>query len=272
MSNLEVTLDNIYLEKRLRSKDSVIFSTSITQCATKLQLLKSNKQDVASLQNFLREMLLIQLETNKSCDNLNVLNIEKAEYEKLEKHIHEQIDANKLNIVELEEELLHQKEIRKHRISCEKIAKDVNVYPARSALKRKIDTAQETMNNNNELLKAIDTDIRNRKEQFDMMMNALKELQKQYVVDEKFVQNDALDVEVDNTDGFDDRLEDDQSYREISSKLNDNYNNINENNENILSNDAAADGVDTELNEEDEKNMFVNESLTDFKMEIDLIE
>lgn len=176
-----MSLDQKILELRLLLKDSSVGQVSIAKCAAKLQAFGKNVNDQAALEGFLREILLYQLEYEKTSNSFNALDRQDLEYANLESKIVQDIAAAKANIQQLEEELQQQQIIRAHRIECEHLATEVNKLPSRSTLKRKIDAVNHTLDNTKASIELVESEINTKQAQFANVALAIAELQKKPV-------------------------------------------------------------------------------------------
>lgn len=107
-----------------------------------------------------------------------------TEYSNLEGNIEAKIRKTKENIDYLQERLIEEQKIREHRSTCEQLAAEVESYPSRSILKRKIDQVESSISNNESLLQAIEADIQQKRAQFDIMLQSISQLQKCIIPEE----------------------------------------------------------------------------------------
>lgn len=100
------------------------------------------------------------------------------EYSRLEEDIELKIKNTKENILQLQERLKEEQMIREHRSKCEIVAGEVASYPSRSILKRKINQVESNVSNTRNFLAAIEADIQQKRNQFELMLQSISELQK----------------------------------------------------------------------------------------------
>ena len=112
------------------------------------------------------------------------MKLQMEEYEKLELKIETEIVSTKDNLTKLQKSLEEEIEIRDHRIACESVAANVNKYPSRSVLKRKIDQLELNLGKTEDQLKHINNEIVNRKVKFGNMLSSITELQKKMILDD----------------------------------------------------------------------------------------
>ena len=174
-------MDQKLIEMRLMTKDSAFLKSdpSIGHCAEKLHPLRNGGSN-AALESFFRELLLFKLDLEKSYMILEVKKKQNNEYEGLEKKIEEDIANAKSNVVRLEEQFQQEKQIRKHRLEAEALAKDVNTYPTRGILKRNIEALELTRKENNDSLATIEGEISKRKKMFASLNQIISDLQLTY--------------------------------------------------------------------------------------------
>lgn len=199
-----MSLDPKILELRLLLKDSSVGQVSIAKCAAKLQAFGKNVNDKAALEGFLREILMYQLEYEKTSNSFSALDRQDSEYADLESKIEQDIAAAKANIQQLEEELQQQQTLRTHRIECEHLATEVNKLPSRSTLKRKIDAVNQTLDNTKASIELVENEINTKQSQFINVALAIAELQKKPLIvveeDNKPAEGDEVDAEEEEGD------------------------------------------------------------------------
>lgn len=200
-----MNVDSKILETRLLTKDSVIGTTSLTRCATKLSIVKEEKYNKTSITNFIREICQFKFELMKSIKSFAIITEQEEEYNQSEMEIIQRINNEKNNISELEQELYHQQEIRKHRIDCEETAKIVNEKLSRSKLNKKIEIMLQSIVNNENMILAAESELLGRRAQFDELLKTLKVLQKPYQDDATNAHENVDDEEEERDAGEDGR-------------------------------------------------------------------
>lgn len=130
-----------------------------------------------------------------------------TEYSYLEENIEEKIRKTKENIDFLQGKLIEEQKIREHRSNCEQLAADVEQYPSRSILKRKIDQVESSTSNNESLLQAIEADIQQKRTQFEIMLQSISQLQK-CIIPEEDKEKAETDAAIDETGQEEDAAED----------------------------------------------------------------
>ncbi len=179
------SVDNKALEFRLLTNDSVLSSASVTRCAAKLQALRDQTNNKTGIEAFLREILLLKLDVDKSHRIYDAWTAQNREYDSLEEDITTEIVDAKANIQYLELSLKNELEIRTHRSLCEDLACKVNKLPSRSMLKRKIETNGDELCHTNELLSLVELEIFERRRQFDKLLECIADLQTNRPQEEK---------------------------------------------------------------------------------------
>eukprot|EP00428_Durinskia_dybowskii_P074407 CAMPEP_0170405434 /NCGR_PEP_ID=MMETSP0117_2-20130122/27177_1 /TAXON_ID=400756 /ORGANISM="Durinskia baltica, Strain CSIRO CS-38" /LENGTH=259 /DNA_ID=CAMNT_0010662545 /DNA_START=12 /DNA_END=791 /DNA_ORIENTATION=+ len=205
-----MSLDAKILELRLLIKESSLGQASVSKCAAKLNAFGKNLNDKSALEGFLREVLMYQLDYEKTEKTFNALSRQASEYDVLEQDIAQKISSTKDNIARLEEELQQQKCIREHRVECEKAASIVNQLPSRSTLKRKIDAVNQNVITTNASIELVESEIAQKQHFFKAVMQAISDLQKAGTapVEEDRQQNTLTEIE-DVADGNEDEERDD---------------------------------------------------------------
>lgn len=232
-------VDSKILEHRLLTKDtSITDASSIKACAEKLVPLKERvdgQLNGDAIESFLRELLLFKLDLEKSYMAFEVCKRQNDEYEELQNKITAEISNAKINTTHLEEELIQQQDIRKHREECENLAKKVNSYPPRRILKRKYEIVEDSLKNNNESLVSIEEEIGKKKKMFDTLLQTISDLQMSHVENDNTASDEVEEEE--------EREEDEgRAAREDKRRGGD----IDGNNKNI----DTASGNDLEMSEE----------------------
>ena len=156
---------------------------------------------------FSREQLLFKLEIEHLFKSANVMKKQLTEYSNLEENIEEKIRKTKENIEFLQGKLTEEQKIREHRSTCEQLAADVERYPSRSILKRKIDQVESSISNNESLLQAIEADIQQKRTQFDIMLQSISQLQK-CIIPEEDKEKTETDAAIEETGQEDDTAAD----------------------------------------------------------------
>lgn len=194
-----MSIDNRVLEQRLITKDSVIgLSSSLTKCAVKLLGFAPDKDLIVSntgLESFVREMMVYELELKKSCRLLLASDSFAHEYDGIEQTIRSKMEETKREIAQLEVDLQHAQEIRKHRFACEAEASNVNKLTTVSTLKRRIDEVEENVKECEETTMTVEAQIATRKEHFRQLEHLLGELERPLDGDEKQGGADEMDEE-----------------------------------------------------------------------------
>lgn len=212
-----MSLDAKILELRLLIKESSLGQASISKCASKLNTFGKNLSDKSALEAFLRELLLYQLDFEKTKKSFQALSRQNDEYNVLEKEIEGKVCATKDNIARLEEELRQQQSIREHRLECEHVATDVNKQPSRSVLKRKIDAVVNNVDSTNASIELVEAEIAVKEEYFKHVLQAIVELQKAGTVQaEPSTVGEAEDMVGDSNEG-DEQDDDDRNTRKHKS-------------------------------------------------------
>lgn len=257
-----MSLDPKILELRLLLKDSSVGQVSIAKCAAKLQAFGKNVNDKAALEGFLREILMYQLEYEKTSNSFSALDRQDSEYADLESKIEQDIAAAKANIQQLEEELQQQQTLRTHRIECEHLATEVNKLPSRSTLKRKIDAVNQTLDNTKASIELVENEINTKQSQFINVALAIAELQKKPLIvveeDNKPAEGEEVDAEEEEGDdsrGARNQERDSENQPEAEVELDEDGNPIaTDEAEGDAENEAAEDNKDLEDGEEMNEN------------------
>jgi hypothetical protein len=174
-------MDQKIYEYRLVSKESVIAqTTSLQKCAAKLSNFRNYstpEHAKKSVETFLKEALLFNLDLHKSCRLLQSFSGHMKEYNEMEKIVNGQIQQANDEINQLKIRLNEEQEIRKHRLQCEVLASDVNQHPTTSSLKRKINELTQSFSSTNETIDGLENEIKIRKIQYDQLHAALLALE-----------------------------------------------------------------------------------------------
>lgn len=156
----------------------------------------NTKLDIS--EKLIRDVLTYKLDMAKlrhihrSCDE------EITAYQDLFNDIEEQISSSQHEIKQLEEELNQQQLIRKHREECEVLAIQVNTLPSVSKLDGSIQGINENLSEVREAVVIIDGKIDQRSKQYDIIMQAIADMQNKLKDDD-----DCLDA-IDEDDNGDD--------------------------------------------------------------------
>jgi hypothetical protein len=200
----ERRMDGKTLEQRLVTKDSVLAaSSSLSRAAAKLAGIGASMNNAVVVEQFLREMMLLRLETERSLRVHENHNQHLEEVERLKATIAEQSANTRADIVALTERLQQEKKIRAHRIDCEAFALKVNQHKSVSYLKRKIVETQDNQRDTQKKLELIDSDILTRKTQFDSLLMALLDLESQ-IIQTRGVEDESDDEGRDRGERVDD--------------------------------------------------------------------
>jgi len=167
--------DPRFLEQRLIMRESVISLPSVTRIATKLRDL-SEKQEQGTLDAFVREVRLFQLEASKSIRVLKVCDSEMEEYSGLESALLKQIEDTEVSIQELETDLGQAKQIRKHRNTCELLAQDVAKFPSRASLEKQTKGVDDSIVQCEQAILDMNDRITQRVSQFKALLQAIADL------------------------------------------------------------------------------------------------
>lgn len=173
-----MSLDAKILELRLLLKESSMGQASVSKCAAKLNAFGKNLNDKNALEGFIREILMYQLDFEKTDKAFRTLARQNEEYDLLERSIADNISCTKENITRLEEELRQQKCIREHRVECEQAASVVNKHPSRSTLKRKIDAVSQSLDGTNASIDLVEAEIALKQSFFKQVLQAIADLQR----------------------------------------------------------------------------------------------
>jgi predicted transcriptional regulator len=170
-------MDQRILEQRLLTKDSAFGVVSVTKCAAKLQQVKQVPFEKNEVENFMKEILLLKLDTDRSWKVSDVLTEQSKEYDLLEQEILRKIAVAKQNTTNLNEDLSRQVDISVHRSACEHIGVLVNQLPSKSSLKRKIDAIDEDTRQTESMIATLNSEIQWRYGQFKILSDAILALQ-----------------------------------------------------------------------------------------------
>lgn len=194
-----MSIDTKILEHRLITKDSVRGSASISRSAEKLAVIgSSDSTDRHVLESFIREMVMFRMETDKSCRTYESYEKQVSEYNELQQTVVTRTDNTTKDIENLRIKLHQENEIRRHRLTCEGYAEDVNKHKSGSYLKRNIMQIEENILETKKKLESTDQDIKTRKSQFDSLLTALLDLESQII--------QTIDEENDSDgEGYDER-------------------------------------------------------------------
>jgi ferritin-like metal-binding protein YciE len=173
-----MSLDAKILELRLLIKESSLGQASVSKCAAKLNAFGRNLNDKNALESFIREILMYQLDFEKTDKMFRALARQNEEYNLLERSIEDNISCTKDNITRLEEELRQQKCIREHRVECEQAASIVNKHPSRSMLKRKIDAVSQSLDGTNASIDMVEAEIALKQTFFKQVLQSIADLQR----------------------------------------------------------------------------------------------
>jgi hypothetical protein len=198
-----MSLENKILEQRLIYKDSVVGISSLSRCTKSLLTVKTATEEESgkSLEGFVRELLLFKLEVNKASKALHSIEAQQLEYTHIENDINQARISAQNDITSLNTQLLQEQEMRKHRLTCEEIAVDVNKQSARSFLKRKMHDLNDSVSDTTKTLDRLESEIKIRREQYDQLLHSLRALEEK-VFDDDNVQNDGLEEDIDLDNNF----------------------------------------------------------------------
>lgn len=171
------------LEQRLILKDSCVGLPSLRVCSQSLLSLKTAETTAKreQLEGFLRNLLLVKLEIDKSLNVFENFHTQITEYQILEENLEGNVTKAQHQIDELQQELIRQQQIRKHHILCETEAIEVNKLPNRSYLKRKIADVETRSNNTVQELEQIEQVIERRFEQLLALSSSFSALENKLV-------------------------------------------------------------------------------------------
>lgn len=170
-------MDQRILEQRLLTKDSAFGVVSATKCAAKLQQIQQVPLDKKGVENFMKEILLLKLDTDRSWKASDVLTEQSKEYDLLEQDIIRKIAVAKQNTTHLNEDLIRQVDISIHRSACENISVSINKLPSKSSLKRKIDAIDEETRQTELMITTLNSEIQWRYRQFEVLSESILALQ-----------------------------------------------------------------------------------------------
>ena len=131
----------------------------------------------------------------RSCDE------EIVAYQELFNNIEDQIIGSQNEIKQLDEELNQQQQIRKHREECETLAIQINTLPNLNKLDGSIKVINRNMTEVKDAIVAIDGKIDQRSKQYDILMQAIADMQNKLNDDEDILvdsieEDDYVDEEV----------------------------------------------------------------------------
>ena len=163
------------LSQRLLLRESVVTLPSIAKIAAKLKDLRE-KQDKATADAFIRELLLFKHETLKAAKMLETCDGEIREYDTLESDLVQQIKGTEDTIASLEKQLEQEKKIRKHREQCEQASRDVTKLPSRLVLEKQHKKVDDEMKVCDQAIIDMNDRIQQRVMQFKALLQAIADL------------------------------------------------------------------------------------------------
>jgi hypothetical protein len=248
-----MSLENKILEQRLIYKDSVVGISSLSRCTKSLLTVKTAAEEESgkSLEGFVRELLLFKLEVNKASKALQSIEAQQLEYTHIENDINQARISAQNDITSLNTQLLQEQEMRKHRLTCEEIAVDVNKQSARSFLKRKMHDLNDSVSDTTKTLDRFESEIKIRREQYDQLLHSLRALEEK-VFDDDNVQIDGIEEDID----LDNNFRSDREERMVRS----------EDNERLLLDEEKLE--ENEFKEEEQRGDEENSSVPETKMEV----
>eukprot|EP01040_Poterioochromonas_malhamensis_P002475 gene2475-2632_t len=216
-----MALENKILEQRLIYKDSVIGVSSLSRCAKALSCFKVSKEgDKAALESFVREILLFQLELNKSQRILKSTENQHLEYEQIQNDILQAIDTTKQEIQNINLELSQARLIRQHRLECENAAQTVTKFQPRSYLNKKMEELNESLSLCEKRKSLYNNQVSQRQSQFNNLICSLGVLEKKLENADEALLLDAVEEELDaHSDRSDREVRDNDEEQNIEGEM-----------------------------------------------------
>lgn len=199
------------LESRLVTKDTVISGPCLSRCALKFQAFSKSKISSepanSALDNFIRDVKLYKQDILNTKQIFLTCEKQIQAYHRSENEIRSEIVSTQTNISKFQQDLEHQKAIRKSREDLEIRATEVNTFDSRSMLKRKIDDVEEKLAAVHTSSSVDDGRIAQRRKQISDLMQAITALQQPLVEEESSAPSETMN------EGDDEGDEDDESSR-----------------------------------------------------------
>jgi THO complex subunit 7 len=182
-------MDAKILENRLLTRESVLYSSSVSKCATRLQQYLNSLNDGTMVQesreSLLREISLYRHEMSQVTLAVGMCERELVEFQALERDIEDEISTVQANISRLTQELAEQRSIRRHKEECEMIARLVNTLPARSLVTKEITRAEEAVAKLRDQTSVADSKVNMRTKQWQLLLQTVLDMQKNLAEDEE---------------------------------------------------------------------------------------
>jgi hypothetical protein len=190
-------MDSKILENRLLLRESTIGSISVSRCASRLQTLhlkrSASSSPHAHLEAYQRDLQLYEVEMNKVARIVRVCDEELEEYASIEVDIHHRVDETEQRIRDLEQQLLQEKIIRKHKELIEACAMDVNQVASKQYFGREIRAVEDGIEGGQQSLQLAAQKIQTRSLQYDELMKSIA------ILSSALVDEDTKEMAVDQS-------------------------------------------------------------------------